>query len=164
MALTERQRRLYNSAPVGEIGRVGLTLRHKAFSKDWHLTNFDAAFAGTVLGEPVVFKPHPFKVVLPETSTQGRAELKLDIWDSGPEFEAELMASALMADVPIRCIFAEYLSGDPEPQGAPYVLGITDVSLKDASCGCVATWVDSLNMEFPRFVYTLEKYRGLNRD
>lgn len=163
MALTDRQRRLYASAPRGEIGRCGLSLTHPAFTRAWHLTNSPRPFEGIVGGETVTFEVHPFRIVRPEIGTGGKVDLKLDIHNSGKVFTAEFLRAAAMPRVPVRTEVNDYLPGDPVSQIAPIILGLQDITVTPSSCSGVAASVDFLNLEFPRQSYTLTAFRGLDR-
>lgn len=163
MPLTDRQRRLYASAPAGEIGRCGLSLTHPGFSRAWHLTNQPRAFDGMVGGARVTFAVHPFRLVRPQIGTSGRVDLKLDIHNSGPDFSAEFLRAAAMPRVPIRVEVNDYLPGDLESQIDPIVLQLADVAVTVEACSGTASSVDFLNLEFPRQSYTLAAFPGLDR-
>lgn len=163
MPLTERQRRLYASAPRGEIGRCGLSLTHPAFARAWHLTNSPRPFEGIVGGAAVSFEVHPFRIVRPEIGTSGKLDLKLDIHNSGKVFTAEFLRAAAMPTVPVRAEVNDYLPGDPVSQIDPIILSLLDLAVTPSSCSGSATSVDFLNLEFPRQSYTLSAFPGLDR-
>ncbi len=163
MALTDRQRRLYASAPRGEIGRCGLSLTHPGFSRDWHLTNSPKPFQGLVGGMLVTFDVHPFRIVRPEIGTSGKVDLRIDLHNSGKVFTAEFRSAARQPQVPIRTEVNDYLPGDPESQIDPIVLGLTDVAITLENCSGTAGSVDFLNTEFPRGFYQLDRFPGLDR-
>jgi hypothetical protein len=163
MALTERQRRLYASAPRGETGRCGLSLTHPGFTRAWHLTNQPRAFEGRVGGEVVRFEVHPFRVVRPEVGTSGKLDLKLDIHNSGPVFTAEFLRAAAQPRVPVRAELNDYLPGDLDSQIDGFILSLLDIAVTPSSCSGTASSVDFLNREFPRQSYTLRAFPGLDR-
>lgn len=163
MALTERQRRLYASAPRGETGRCGLSLTHPGFTRDWHLTNQPRPFEGRVGGQVVQFEVHPFKIVRPEIGTSGKLDMRLDIHNSGKVFAGEFLRAAAMPRVPIRAEFNDYLPGDLDSQTDSIVLSLLSVGVTPSNCSGTATSVDFLNLEFPRQSYTLRMFRGLDR-
>lgn len=163
MALTERQRRLYASAPRGEIGRCGLSLTHPAFTRAWHLTNSPRAFSAQVGGQLVTFEVHPFRIVRPEIGTSGKLDLKLDIHNSGKVFAGEFLRAAAMPRVAVRVEVNDYLPGDPVSQIDPFVLWLQDIAVTPSSCSGVAASTDFLNLEFPRQSYTLGAFPGLDR-
>lgn len=163
MALTDRQRRLYASAPRGEIGRTGLSLTHPAFGRAWHLTTAPKPFEGLVGGELVTFEVHPFKVVRPEIGTSGKVDMKLTLHNSGKVFAGEFLAAARQPETGIRAEVNDYLPGDPESQIDPIVLTLKDIGITPENCSASASSVDFLNLEFPRQIYTLESHPGLDR-
>jgi hypothetical protein len=161
--LTERQRRLYASAPQGEIGRAGLSLSHPEFSRDWHLTNSPKAFDGLVGGAVVTFEVHPFRVVLPEIGTSGQVDLKLDIHNSGAQFSAEFLAASRQPEQLLRVELNDYLPGDLESQIEPIILHLSDVALTTETCSGTARSTDFLNLQFLRRFYELRWFPGLAR-
>lgn len=163
MPLTDRQRRLYASAPKGEVGRCGLSLTHPGFTRAWHLTNQPRGFTGRVGGALVTFEVHPFRLVRPEIGTSGKVDLKLDIYNSGAVFSSEFLRAAAMPHVPVRAEVNDYLPGDTESQIEPIILSLLSISVTPSSCSGVASSVDFLNREFPRQSYTLSAFPGLDR-
>ncbi|MBI1401459.1 DUF1833 family protein [Hyphomonas sp.] len=163
MALTERQRRLYASAPRGEIGRCGLSLTHPGFSRPWHLTNQPRPFEGLVAGELVTFEVHPFRIVRPEIGTSGKVDLKLDIHNSGPVFSAEFLRAAAQPRTGVRVEVNDYLPGDTVSQIDAIILSLLDIAVTAESCSGTASSADFLNKEFPRLSYTLAAFPGLDR-
>lgn len=161
--LTDRQRRAWASAPVGEIGRTGLTLTHSAFQRPWHLTNQAQGFEGQTSLGLSVFETHPFEVARPEVSADGRADLRLNIFNSGAVFTGEILAAARKPDEEIRVEVNDYLPGDPISQIEPIILGLGKLALTSAGVSGVATSIDFLNMPFPRGVYRASLFRGLVR-
>lgn len=170
MPLTDRQRRLYASAPSGEMSLPGLTLAHSAFTGGaFHLTTHYEAFeadvdvAGQGEVQRVSFQPHPFEVALPEIGAEGRADARLDIWNSGPEFTAEVLAAARVSREPIAFIYNAYFAGDPASQIDTIRLQMGDVALTPRNVSARVTSTDVYNLPFPLGAYTRELFRGLDR-
>ena len=163
MADSERINRLWNTGEPGEIARDCISLFHSAFERSWHLTNYPEPCAGLVEGELAEFAVHPFQVSWPERGTSGRLDLKIDIHNSGKIFTRELRAAARFKSEPIRVIATQYIAGDLEPQLEPLELTLSALALLQNTASGTATSVDFLNREFPRQIYTLERFPGLDR-
>lgn len=163
MPLTERQRRYYASAPIGEVGRTGLSLFHPLFDHDWHLTNFARPFEGLVDGALVTFQPHPFEVDRPEIGADGKSDLRLNIHNSGAVFTRNLLAAAEVAEPRIRVLVNDYLPGETASQIATIEMDFVAMTLTPENCTGSALGADFLNQEFPRGFYRLTEFPGLDR-
>ncbi len=163
MPLTPRMERMWASAPVGEVGRTGLSLTHSRFSRDWHLTSSPTAFDGETSFGVVTFQPHPFEVERPELSAAGKADLKLSLFNSGAEFSSEILAAASLPDEAIRVEVNDYLPDDQQSQIEAIILSLGKLAVTTQSCTGTATSVDFLNLPYPRGVYRSSLFRGLVR-
>ena len=167
---SERQKKLWYSAPVGEFSRAGMTLTHPAFSRDFHLTNWVDEFQGEVGGFLVTFETHPFNFAWPEISPDGRADMTLDIHNSGQSFVSEIEAAARYLDlvsgelVPVAVEMNDYIIGDTRSQIDPIRFELANLAIDEANCSGTAMGCDTLNAGLPSGAYTPDRFPGLVRE
>jgi len=168
--VSDRQKKQWCSAPVGEFSRAGMTLRHPAFSQTFHLTNWVDSFEAEVQGEMVTFLTHPFEFDWPEIGADGKADVTLNIHNSGFAFVAEIEAAAKYADpvtdkkVPISVEINDYLVGDTVSQISPIELSLANLAIDEDSCSGTAMGLDTLNLPFPCGTYEPKRFPGLVRE
>ncbi|MDJ0922122.1 MAG: DUF1833 family protein [Henriciella sp.] len=166
MALTDRQRRYYASAPNGEYQQQGLSFYHPAFSQDWHFTDWREPFQAEVAGVLQTFDVHPFRVSLPKIDENGKYELKLDVYKT-PQLVSELKsAAAYVATDPEALILAtynQYLVGDTAPQQDAVSLELTVAAIQGDWCTLTAARIDVVNKKFPNMFFRRDLLPGLDR-
>lgn len=158
---TDRLKKWRASAPAGEVQLDCLTLKHPAFSQDWHFTNNDQGFDAIIDGQSITTLVHPFKAKLPDIDTTGRQDLQLDIFNSGPQFVAELQAAA-QATVQIDCAYHVFFEPDTSPEET-ITLALTSVAITPKAASATARWADPLNRKFPSLFYRTDTFPGLSR-
>lgn len=166
--VTGRQRRLYASAPHDEYAREALSLYHPGFSQDWHLTNWFEGFDGRVedvegRARTVAFLRHPFKVNLPEIVDSGNYDMTLTLFNSGPEFIAQINSAAAQNDVPVRAEYRAFLDANDVSQIRPIRLTLLSLSAEGNAVTARAGIPDIVNRPFPSRNYTADLFRGLDR-
>ncbi|MAN46769.1 MAG: DUF1833 domain-containing protein [Alphaproteobacteria bacterium] len=159
-----RLQKYYASAPAGEIAREGLSLFHSAFSQTWHFTNFPVEFSANVRGGSVDFLTHPFRFREPDSSTTGKIEVLVDIFNSGPDFIAELQAAAADASDRIEMEYNVYLEAGAGAERT-ILLDVQAVSPSQSSGSATirAVGANVLNSQYPRKYYRTSKFPGLRR-
>ena len=162
MAMTDRQKRYYASAPHDEFQQQGLSLIHPAFSQTWHLTDWQESFDAKVAGVVETFLVHPFRAKLPKVDSSGKYEMKMDVFKT-PTLVKKLRAAGLYPKTRIIAIYNTYLRGDPEPQRDAIQLDLSVGAMKGDWCTLSAVRADVVNMKFPNVFYRIDQFPGLNR-
>lgn len=158
---TDRLKKWRASAPADEVQLDCLTLTHPAFSQDWHFTNNDQAFSAIIDGRIVNTIVHPFKAKLPDIGTSGRQDLQIDIFNSGPQFVAELQAAAAQPTVQIACAYHVFFETYTDPEET-ISLAITSVAITPKAASATARWADPLNRKFPSLFYRTDFFEGID--
>ena len=164
--LSERLRRYAVSAPVGEIERETLSLFHPAWETPYHFTTHVDPFEGEVRGQLVTFTPHLFQARLPKRDGEGRFDMAIDLAIGGPGFVEALMAARPTLTAPQTRIEAEYnvyLPGDVTPQDVSLLLELTQIAAQGETLTGRARFYGWLSGRFPREIYRLDRFRGLDR-
>lgn len=163
MALTDRQRRYYASAPAGEVQQHCLSLFHSEFSHAHHLTTWTRPFSAYVRGVLVDFIFHPFTVDLPARNGNGQQDLEISAFIGDDAFIAEMQAATLTATTPIIVEYNRYFPDDPAAQDAPISLSASSLSISGATVSLRASRADLLNRSFPRELFRPAAWPGLVR-
>lgn len=163
MALTERQKRNYASAPRGEITQHCLSLFHGAFSHDWHLSTWHNPFQANVRGVLSAFTFQPFEVRLPARNGNGQQDLEIRTFVTSPDFLAELRAATAVRSEGIEIEYNRYFPDDANAAESPIILNSTAVAIKGGHVILVASRADMLNRSFPRVLFRTDKYQGNDR-
>ncbi|PHR83096.1 DUF1833 family protein [Henriciella sp.] len=159
---TDRTKRWRASATSGDIARETVSLFHPGFSQDWHLTTWHEPFAGNVRGEEVTFTPHPFELQRPATTSSGRYEMQLNLF-STQTLIAEINAVTVTRTQAIECEFNQYFEAETDSEMTFGPLEITKIAGMSRGVSCTGTWLDFLNLGFPRTLYTPVLFPGLSR-
>lgn len=141
-----------------------LILSHSRFSQTYYITGGVDASQGIVDGVTRDFQPIPFDVSLPQRDAQGRGDLQVQIGAVGQELNAELEAAIAVPTEPILARYTVYIEGDLTPQYDPMLaLQMTDITLTETQVVGVAQPTDTINAPFPRIIYRIDSFPGLDR-
>jgi hypothetical protein len=164
MPLSDRQKRIYASAPTGEVVKQALVLSHPGFPRTYYITNYPVAFEGIVNGVVRDFEVVPFRAVEPKKDDTGHQDLRIAIDNVGPELMEALEGATSRMDTPIECIYLIFADKDPSPQNdPPLYLQLTSVEAQVTQIVGAATRADIVNAAFPRRIYRTSEFPGLDR-
>lgn len=164
MPLTEAQKRIYASAPHTEVVKQGLTLKHPAFTRTYHITNYPVTFQGLVDGILETFEVVPFVALEPRRDSAGQQDMRLAFDNNSPTFIDEIERAATAFEDPITVEYRVFIEGDPAPQNSPpIVLYLSDIEVTVTQIIGVASRADIVNAPFPRRYYTTAEFPGLAR-
>ena len=159
---SDRLKKWRASATAGDIARETVSLFHSGFSQDWHLTTWQGGFVGNVRGEEVTFIEHPFELERPPTTTNGRYEMKLNLFNT-QTLIAEINAISVTRSQAIECEFNQYFDAETDPEQTFGPMELTKIAGMNRGVSCTGTWLDFLNLGFPRMLYTTVLLPGLSR-
>lgn len=118
------------------------------------------------------FFPVPSQVVMPGQDDSGTEQTGI-VWScigtgdgsTTEDFALQYLRTAIQnPQDPIECRITIYFDGDPDPQIDPwYYYSLTNVTVSEEAIAAVATRADMLNRSFPREIYKVQHYPGLQR-
>ncbi len=166
MALTEELKRLYSSNPVDIRYYDTVELSHSLFSQTFYMVKdteehtWDIDVGG--VPTPVLFKPFPFNVVLPEVG--GPQQDLSFVWDNaGREAMPELEAASALITEPIKLVYRVYVDGFSESQIYPIPLVLTDITADHKQLSAMATRPSLFKRKIPtgNFASFDSRFKGL---
>ena len=166
MTISAKLKEIYTTAPIDQTYVETLTLSHSLFSKTWYICNdfTDWEFYDdfNVLR---TFTPLPFIVKLPKQDTGGSNELDIALSNAGLDMMNELEAASANRKEPISCKYQVYLdTAQSKPQLTPPIrLNISDIRADIGNITATASRFDVLNRQFPKIVYNIDDFKGLDR-
>lgn len=141
----------------------GLELSH-SYGGTMRLCDAESDQTGAIDGTVYTFSAIPFKFSLPARDAEGRQQASLQICAVGRTAIAMLNAALADPTERIRCRYGQWIRGDTTQQWDPLLeLSLTDVQITAALVTATATSADILNRPFPRQVYRVDRYPGLDR-
>jgi uncharacterized protein DUF1833 len=165
MTVSPEIARIYASAPVDDDYYETLELSHPSFTTDWFLTTQVAGFTATLeTGRQVDFLPAPFAVKLPGSNGDGNQQLTISLSNVDRLIVDELERAGDAPQDPINANYRVYAASDLSAPGAVVLnLGISEVSATDTDIAATAARSEVLNRPFPRELYTVAAFPGLDR-
>jgi hypothetical protein len=113
-------------------------------------------------GEPVIFSPANFSVVLPKRDDLGLVELSIN-FPIVSRVMVELIERAERSKTAITATLAVYVDGLDESQMTPVELQLDQIAITEDFVSGNASRVDLLNRVFPRSIVRPEMFPGLYR-
>jgi len=163
MALSLELQRIYSSAPTNTPFYEGLVLNHPSWPEPVAIiTNTVVETTKNVNGEPILFHPSNFQVVLPKRDDLGLVQLSIN-FPIVTRNMMELIELAESARTPIQAILLIYIDGSDDSQLTPVELQLDQIAVTEEQVTGVATRVDLLNKVFPRTIVRPDNYPGLYR-
>jgi hypothetical protein len=159
---SDRQKRIWTTAPPGDIPREVLSLVHPSFVRTHHLTTHWEGFFCEVRGVRVEAVPHGFQARLPQLDDSGRYEMQISLFNSGPAFAREL-AAAGASGTPVLADYNVYgATGEAAIRpGLRFELG--GFAAQGSNVTASATLGDLVNVRFPVEYYRRDLFPGLDR-
>ncbi len=157
-----RQKRIWTTAPPGDIPREVLSLVHPSFLRTHHLTTHWQGFACEVRGELVEAVPHGFTARLPGVDDSGRYEMQVTLFNSGPAFAREL-AAAGASGVPVLADYNVYGSTGEAPIRPALRFELGGFAAQGSNVTASATLGDLVNVRCPVDYYRRDLFPGLDR-
>jgi hypothetical protein len=104
------------------------------------------------------------RVDLPDAGTDGRQDMSITMDNVGAEMFAALEQAQAWPQYPIRVSWRAFLSNHlTEPGAEPVELTIVNTTVTPIAVQMVASRTDIINRRWPRKVYRVERWPGLNR-
>jgi hypothetical protein len=159
----------YASCPADVVELSTIEVYHPTWAAPVRLVrdrvNLTATLEASAPNDPgatVLFQAFPFDFTLPKRG-EGRQELRLQIDNASRLLMNVIESMDLAADEPVRVIYRPYLSTDLSGphMNPPLRLAVRSISVDlqrvVLSCG----YADFANRKFPRRVYRVEEFPGL---
>lgn len=157
-----RQKRIWTTAPPGDVPREVLSLLHPAFTRPHHITSHFEGFSCLVRGELVEVVPHGFQVKMPSLDASGRYEFQITLFNSGPMFARELV-NAGRSGQSILADYHVYGSTGIDPIRPALRWTLSGIAAQGIAVSAIATLGDFVNQPFPPQAYVRRLYPGLDR-
>ncbi len=166
MPISDALKRVYASAPADRRYIETLSFSHSRFTQSYYFVNDlrDWTFS-LETAQLQTFQRFPFRIVLPTQDRQGNQDLQIAVSNVGRELMDEIRAANEDPSEPIACVLRIYLDlpGTTPENNPPLSLTITDVEASRETVTAVARRADILNRPFPRRVYRIDEFPGLER-
>jgi hypothetical protein len=163
---------VYTSAPTARYYVETLSLSHPAMPDEGngtirYITNQRDGWTGTLEDGSTVatFEYLPFSVVPPRQEGEGQVTLAVAIGNASRGLMDELEALASQPTEPISCVYRVYLSDDTTvvQNDPPIQLSIMSVTATQTVISFNAGLTNLRQRPFPKVLYTVEQFPGLDR-
>ena len=153
----------YASAPAGIAHISTLEITHSSFRAIRTCSGFVDQAATLETGEVVTFKASALDVSLPARDATGQQNLQFAIENVTGQAQNAILAVIDSDDPePVTVIYRMYLSSDlSEPAEPPLRMVLVAPEFKGATMQVVCSYLDIINMAWPRDRYTTDFAPGL---
>lgn len=166
MPISNELKEIYSGADLKTRHIETISFSHPAFPNDFHFCNDveDWRFKDEN-GASIDFVAFPFVVELPKQDGLGMNELTISVANAGLEMMSSLEAAQADPNNSIQAVYRVYRDiVDDTPQiDPPITMEITNMQANLTSVTATATRFNILGRLFPRGVYTVASFPGLDR-
>ena len=167
MPISEELKRIYASAPVDVYYIETLSLYHPIFENGVrHITNQNGGWVGDLAVGQAAFNYVPFVIVPPSAGDEGALSLKVGIDNAARSVMADLETLSETPSQPIEVIYRIYLSNDLTgaiQNDPPLKLWVSSVLATQEAVTFSATTTNLRDLPFPRVLYSIDNFPGLER-
>ena len=167
MAISEELKKIYATAPNDDFYVETLSLEHPIFEHGvTHITNQNGGWVGNLeSGGQAAYTYVPFTVIPPSSGDEGALVLKVVLDNSARPLIDSLEYMSQTPSQPIKLVFRIYINSDPETiqNSPPLVMYVSSVLATQESISFAATTTNLRDLPFPRQLYSIDLYPGLER-
>lgn len=167
MAISQELQLLYASSPDNFVIYTAIRLEHPSFPDGGVynlINNSPEPITLNYDGVSTVFSPSLFSVGLPARDNSGNTDLSITFPNFGAELIQALEIASQDQEYPIRVYITAYTYGSLDPQiNPPFELEMNSVTVTNSTVTGVAVRPAFQNIGFPRKLYNILEYPGLDR-